>query len=128
MALFSLQKPKNKIEKMENYYDFVIYFASQTGTAENFAEILKQEAKSQRLTAKVIDLADLTREQFLKEKNAVFLMATHYEGDPPDNAAAFWKWFADESKWTSAQLKGHKYACFALGDTTYEDTFARIGK
>lgn len=115
------------ISKKENF-DFVIYFASQTGTAENFATILKSEAKSQRLKAKIIDLAEITLEDFLNNKNCVFLMATHYEGDPPDNAEKFWKWFSDESKWGDDNLDEHKFTVFALGDTTYEETFARIGQ
>jgi len=98
------------MESSKNHH-FVIYFASQTGTI-----------------AKVIDLADLTKEQFLNNENAVFLMATHYEGDPPDNAVSFWKWFADEPKWGPEYLKGFKFTCFALGDTTYEETFAKIGQ
>lgn len=108
--------------------DFVIYFASQTGTAESFATILKSEAKSNGLKAKIIDLADITLDKFLDNKKCVFLMATHYEGDPPDNAAKFWEWFANEEKWGSDYLDEHKFTVFALGDTTYEETFARIGQ
>ena len=115
-----------EIEKTE---DFVIYYASQTGTAEGFAEVLKSQAKKKiGLRAKVINLADLTMEAFLSNTKAVFLMATHYEGDPPDNAEAFWKWFSDESKWGSDNLETHKFTCFALGDTSYEDSFAHIGQ
>jgi sulfite reductase alpha subunit-like flavoprotein len=108
--------------------DFVIYYASQTGTAENFAHIFKSEAKKHSLTARVVDLADLTQEQFKSNKNCVFLMATHYEGDPPDNAASFWTWFTDELLWSNSSLVYHNFTVFALGDTTYEDTFARIGQ
>ena len=108
--------------------DFVIYFASQTGTAENFAAILKREASEHNLRAKVVDLANLTKEDFLLNTNCVFLMATHYEGDPPDNAAKFWTWFSDEASWGPEYLSSHKFTCFALGDTNYEKTFARIGQ
>lgn len=69
--------------------DFVIYFASQTGTAENFAAILKREAADHNLSAQIINLANITKEEFILNKNCVFIMATHYEGDPPDNAAKF---------------------------------------
>lgn len=109
-------------------FDFVIYFASQTGTAENFAEILKKEAKSYNLSGRVVDLANITQEEFLTNTNVIFIMATHYEGDPPDNAVKFWSWFSNNAKWGSEYLEGHKFTCFALGDTTYEDTFARIGQ
>lgn len=109
-------------------HHFVIYYASQTGTAENFATILKKEAQSHHLIARIINLADLTQAQFLEYKNSIFIMATHYEGDPPDNAVEFWSWFSNESKWGSEYLHGHKFTCFALGDTNYLDTFARIGQ
>ncbi len=55
-------------------------------------------------------------------------MATHYEGDPPDNAKNFWSWFSNESQWGKEYLEDHKFTCFALGNTDYEDTFAKIGK
>jgi sulfite reductase alpha subunit-like flavoprotein len=80
------------------------------------------------LTGKIIDLADITKSDFLNNKNSIFLMATHYEGDPPDNAAKFWGWFAKEDDWGAEYLSDHQFSCFALGDTTYEDTFARIGQ
>jgi len=108
--------------------DFYIYYASQTGTAENFAQIFKSEAKKNNLAAKVVDLAEITMEKFKQQKNCVFLMATHYEGDPPDNAASFWEWFTDEAKMGMSCLFGHQFTVFALGDTTYEETFARIGQ
>lgn len=112
----------------EENHDFVIYFASQTGTAENFAAIIKKETMGMGLSSKIVDLAIVTEESFIKEKNAVFLMATHYEGDPPDNAEKFWGWFSNESKWTSSWLEDLKFTVFALGDTTYEETFAKIGQ
>lgn len=108
--------------------DFVIYFASQTGTAESFATILKSEAKSHGLSARVIDLADINLESFLENTKAVFLMATHYEGEPPDNAEEFWKWFSNEKKWGDEYLIDHKFTVFAHGDMTYEETFAAIGQ
>lgn len=116
------------MQNQDQKEDFVIYFASQTGTAENFATIMKSEASDKGLEARIVDLADITLKPFLETKNCVFLMATHYEGDPPDNAAGFWKWFSDEGKWGSDMLNEHKFTVFALGDTSYEDTFARIGQ
>lgn len=111
-----------------NNPDFVIYFASQTGTAENFAAIIKKEASVRNLLASIVNLADVTKELFLANKNAVFIMATHYEGDPPDNAAQFWSWFSKEDSWDQSSLSNHRFTCFALGNTDYERTFARIGQ
>lgn len=108
--------------------DFVIYFASQTGTAERFATILKSEALTHGLEAKIVDLADINLESFMENKKAVFLMATHYEGNPPDNAAEFWKWFTNENEWAEDSLSEHKFTVFSLGDTTYAETFGLVGK
>jgi sulfite reductase alpha subunit-like flavoprotein len=54
-------------------------------------------------------------------------MATHYEGNAPDNAEMFWQWFSKEDEITSDWLKGYKYTVFALGDASYAN-FAKIGK
>ena len=104
-----------------------IYFASQTGTAENFANTMKHEAENNDLKAEVYDLAEVTEISFKKHKFIIMMMATHYEGNSPDNAAEFWKWFSREEEIGNDWLLGYKFTVFALGDNTYEN-FARIGK
>ena len=48
-------------------------------------------------------------------------MATHYEGDPTDNAKAFHKWLKTTSKTaTDKPLAKLKYSVMGLGDTSYE--------
>ena len=110
---------------IEKDHNFVIYFASQTGTAEDFASVLSSEASENGLVGKVIDLSEVTESTFLSEKKCVFVMATHYEGEPPDNAAQFWSWF-EGSEHPELWLKEHKFTVFALGDTAHEH-FAKIG-
>lgn len=46
----------------------------------------------------------------------IFLMATHGEGDPTDNAIEFTKWLKDEDR-DSHSLKNMKYTVFGLGNT-----------
>lgn len=105
-----------------------IYWASQTGTAEGFAATLLQEASQKGLEAEVIDLATvLTPEDFTKYKYKIMVMATHYEGNSPDNSEKFWAWFSDETKHSSDWLKGFKFTVFALGDKSYAN-FAKVGR
>jgi NADPH-ferrihemoprotein reductase len=46
------------------------------------------------------------------------VLATHYEGDPTDNAKAFHKWLKKNNK--NELLKGMEYSIMGLGDTSYE--------
>ena len=110
----------------DNSHDFVIYYASQTGTAEDFASVLASEAEENGLIGRVVDLAEVTESSFVKEKKCVFVMATHYEGEPPDNAEQFWKWF-EGTEHPENWLRDHSFTVFALGDTNHEH-FAKIGK
>jgi sulfite reductase alpha subunit-like flavoprotein len=50
------------------------------------------------------------------------VLATHYEGDPTDNAKAFHKWLKIEASKEAPEvsLKGLEYAMMGLGDTSYE--------
>jgi len=105
-----------------------IYWASQTGTAERFAATLKEEATKKGLEAEVIDLSlILCADDFTKYKYKIMVMATHYEGNSPDNSQKFWAWFSDETKHSSDWLKGFKYTVFALGDKSYAN-FAKVGR
>lgn len=109
-------------------HDFVVYFASQKGTAENFASIIKRDSQSIGLKAKIVDLAYVTPDTFKNEKFCIFLMSTHYRGDPPDNAEKFWGWFSNEKLWPKDWLKGLKFTVFALGDKTYDREYAKVGQ
>lgn len=108
-------------------HEIAIYFGSQTGTAEGFALEMKNSAEKHGLTATVIDLAEVTEMSFLSYKYMIFCMATHYEGDPCDNAEQFWHWFSKEDEIPLDWLKGYKYTVFALGDASYVN-FAKMGK
>lgn len=48
----------------------------------------------------------------------MFLISTHYEGDPPDDASPFWDSFSVLND--KSLLSGNKYLMFALGDLTYK--------
>lgn len=104
-----------------------IYFASQTGTAESYASTMKKEAEKEGLQADIIDLSEVSESNFLDHQYKIMLMATHYEGNSPDNAAEFWSWFSLEDEIPQGYLQNYKYTVFALGDESYEN-FAKIGR
>jgi NADPH-ferrihemoprotein reductase len=75
-----------------------IYYATQTGTAESFAQQLEREGPDHGFHIRVVDLEDVgTVEDYLTDTafgnkgqdetaRAIVLAATYGEGEPTDNA------------------------------------------
>jgi len=102
-----------------SYGPIHIYFGSQTGTAANYAQILGEESSKNGFQPKIIDLIDFDVKQLKSCKLATFLMATHGEGEPTDNAKAFNEWISDSER-TNEELKGVKFLVFGLGNKQYQ--------
>ena len=73
-----------------------VYYGSQTGTSESFAQQIEREGPDKGFFVHVIDLEDVTPDDVLSEQRrdddvskAVFLVATYGEGEPTDNSAEF---------------------------------------
>ncbi|ODV90813.1 hypothetical protein CANCADRAFT_111228 [Tortispora caseinolytica NRRL Y-17796] len=109
----------------------VIFFGSQTGTAEDYANRLAKEATARfGLPAMVADLEeyDLSNlNELPSDKFVAFVMATYGEGEPTDNAELFFNFitdedvtFANEQSADESPLSNLKYAIFGLGNNTYE--------
>jgi len=74
----------------------VVFYGSQTGTAEEFAGRLAKEGIRYQLKGMVADPEECDMEELLSLKTipnslAVFCLATYGEGDPTDNAMEFWE-------------------------------------
>jgi sulfite reductase alpha subunit-like flavoprotein len=67
-----------------------------------------------------VDLDKFTPEDFCSHKFVIMVLATHYEGDPTDNAKAYHKWLTKVSKSEDQLLVGMEYCMMGLGDTSYE--------
>ncbi|KAL3952478.1 hypothetical protein ACCO45_012421 [Purpureocillium lilacinum] len=96
----------------------VVFWGSQSGTAESFAKRLAREL-SQRfgLAAMSADLSDFDPEtisSITQDKLAVFTLATYGEGDPSDNANQFWDWITKTA--SPSSLSSLRYAAFGLGN------------
>ncbi|XP_014483001.1 PREDICTED: NADPH--cytochrome P450 reductase isoform X2 [Dinoponera quadriceps] len=99
----------------------VVFYGSQTGTAEEFASRLAKEGIRYKMKGMVADPEECDMEELVHLKNipkslAVFCMATYGEGDPTDNSVEFVEWL----KTGDADLTGLNYAVFGLGNKTYE--------
>ncbi|KAJ6024054.1 hypothetical protein N7540_004851 [Penicillium herquei] len=125
-------KTRDIVEKMEETgKNCVIFYGSQTGTAEDYASRLAKEG-SQRFGLKtmVADIEDYDYEnldKFPEEKVAFFVLATYGEGEPTDNAVEFYQFFTNEdvafesgASSDESPLSSLKYVAFGLGNNTYE--------
>ncbi|XP_011134999.1 NADPH--cytochrome P450 reductase isoform X1 [Harpegnathos saltator] len=99
----------------------VVFYGSQTGTAEEFASRLAKEGIRYKMKGMVADPEECDMEELVHLKTipnslAVFCMATYGEGDPTDNAMEFVDWLKNGD----SDLSGLNYAVFGLGNKTYE--------
>jgi len=120
------------VEKMDEAgKNCVIFYGSQTGTAEDYASRLAKEGGSRYgLTTMTADLEEYDFEDLdnlPEDKVAFFVLATYGEGEPTDNAVDFMEFIGNEdstfSKGATAAdkpLTNLKYVAFGLGNNTYE--------
>ncbi|KAK8090750.1 NADPH--cytochrome P450 reductase [Apiospora phragmitis] len=122
-------KTRNIIEKIEEAgKNCIIFYGSQTGTAEDYASRLAKEGKSRfGLETMVADLEDYdydNLDQLPEDKVIFFVLATYGEGEPTDNAVDFYEFITGEdvsfSESADPPLGTLKYVTFGLGNNTYE--------
>ncbi|EGP84601.1 unnamed protein product [Zymoseptoria tritici ST99CH_1A5] len=124
-------KSRDILEKLEETgKNCVIFYGSQTGTAEDYASRLAKEGSSRfGLKTMTADLEEYDYEnldKFPDDKVAFFVLATYGEGEPTDNAVEFYEFIGGEDVSFSEKsaeespLGGMKYVTFGLGNNTYE--------
>lgn len=122
-------KTRNIIEKMdESSKNCVVFYGSQTGTAEDYASRLAKEGKSRfGLETMVADLEDYdfdNLDSLGDDKVAMFVLATYGEGEPTDNAVDFYEFITGEdisfANAADPPLGSLNFVAFGLGNNTYE--------
>ena len=125
-------KSRNVLEKMdETNKNCVVFYGSQTGTAEDYASRLAKEASSRfGLKSMTADLEEYdfdNLDTFPEDKVVMFVLATYGEGEPTDNAVEFYEFisgddvsFSEGAGVDEKPLANLKYVAFGLGNNTYE--------
>lgn len=106
----------NAVKLTETSQPLQIIYASQTGNGEQLANRFGQAFGSEGLPASVLSFLDVTPASLRKTAAAVFVISTHGEGDPPDDALDLFDYLRRER---TPKLQGLRFRILALGDSSY---------
>lgn len=104
--------------------ELTILYGSQTGNAEGVADLARERAEANGLSARVVDMLEFNKQDLKKADNLLVIVSTHGEGDPPDNAEDFYELVHGRK---APSLKGKRFSVLALGDSSYEN-FCQTGR
>jgi NADPH-ferrihemoprotein reductase len=101
----------------------VIFWGSQSGVTERFAQRLSREWHSRfGLKTLVAEMDEYDPEHLAalpKDKFAVFMTSTYGEGDPPDNVVDFSTGLGKMKK-DDVKLDGLRYLAMGMGNKNYK--------
>lgn len=102
---------------------WTIFFASQTGTAEQLAYDTAHQLNQANVSCRVLALQDCQATELASFEKALFIVSTYGEGDAPDPAISFVK----QQLSKQVDLSKLQYAVLALGSKDYVNTFCGFG-
>lgn len=106
----------------------VVFYGTQTGTAEKFALIMARELNARlnlpSMTADLDDYDHVDLTLMEPDQLAIFILATYGEGEPTDNAITFNTFLelqkTDACISSAKTMSSLKYAAFGLGSSSYQ--------
>ena len=101
-----------------------ILYGSQTGNGKGIAEQLAARAREKGFGINLQSLAEYKPSQLKREKLLSFVISTHGEGAPPDDAELFHEFLLSRK---APSLAGVHYTVLALGDSSYVN-FCQTGR
>lgn len=101
-----------------------VFYASQTGHGETVGQELGAAAAAAGLSLQVRNVLDLKPAELRRVEHAVFIISTHGEGDPPDDALDLFEYLQAGRPLSLQRLS---FNILALGDRSYEQ-FCAAGR
>ena len=100
-----------------------ILWGSQTGNSEGVAKKVSKTLGAGGFAPSVVDMAEYDFGKLASEDLLLIVTSTYGDGEPPDNAAAFYKALMSEG---APKLEKLRYSVLALGDKNYPE-FCKCG-
>ncbi len=97
--------------------EVLVVWASQTGTAEGFAESCVARLGSSGRSARLVAMDSVSAGELARVSHALFVTSTFGDGDPPDNGTAFWDALSADA---APRLDGLAFAVLGFGDSSYD--------
>jgi sulfite reductase (NADPH) flavoprotein alpha-component len=94
-----------------------IIYATETGNSRSIATELAANMKSQGISVELHAMEDFRPAALRKLKNIAFVISTHGEGAPPEEALDLFEYLESER---APRLDGLNYRILALGDRSYQ--------
>lgn len=95
-----------------------VFYGSETGNGEALARRLADTAREAGIVAETASLDGLRPPRLARLTSAVFIVSTHGEGDPPEDALDFFEALEGSN---SPRLEQLRYRVLALGDRSYAE-------
>lgn len=101
-----------------------IVYGSQTGNGKRIAESLLGETIRAGIAAELFTMLDYPSARLRQDRLVVFVVSTHGDGDPPDDAMELHRFLNGRR---ASGLESLSFSVLALGDSSYEH-FCRTGQ
>ena len=98
----------------------VILYASETGTAEEFAEQIGRTCERHGIEAPVLPMDEYNVQNLPTEQFVVFVVATTGAGEMPANGLRFWRFLLRKDLPSHSLTRTHVALC-GLGDSGYKE-------
>ncbi|MBK8451872.1 MAG: flavodoxin domain-containing protein [Thiofilum sp.] len=100
-----------------------VLYGTQTGNSKKVATQLHTALQAKGVNATLLNIKDYRTQNLKKETRLYVVVSTQGNGEPPDEARAFYKFIQDKR---APHLEQLEYSVLALGDSSYEE-FCQAG-
>ncbi|MCW0213175.1 MAG: bifunctional nitrate reductase/sulfite reductase flavoprotein subunit alpha, partial [Pseudonocardia sp.] len=95
----------------------LVLWASQTGTAEGFTDVVADALRGRGFAAQVASMADVSPDDVPAHADLLVVTSTFGDGDAPDVGTGFWSALAADRP----HLDDVRFAVLAFGDSSYSE-------